>query len=144
MKKACSAQRRGDAEIFKCGIKIQRPKIKDRKLKSKLRSFAFICGFIFLSLFICLFWLKYEPQKVSAADESNKIENALFTRQEFFGAEAIVPLPTFEAREKLAELIEARSRDLEIMFIPTYPTPQDDEAEVNLPGTAQDVRNTGA
>ena len=31
------------------------------------------------------------------------------------------------AREKLFELIQARSRDLEIMFVPTYPDFENDE-----------------
>jgi hypothetical protein len=52
-------------------------------------------------------WFNFgQAQKVSAQDAPNEIENALFTRQEFFGAEAIVPLPTFDARENLAKLVE--------------------------------------
>jgi tetratricopeptide (TPR) repeat protein len=50
--------------------------------------------------------LSYKPQAISAEDINVEIEKATFTRQEFFGAEAIVPIPTAEARENLARLAE--------------------------------------
>ncbi|MBA2737900.1 MAG: hypothetical protein H0U50_14070, partial [Pyrinomonadaceae bacterium] len=53
--------------------------------------------------------------KVSAEDTANEIENALFTRQEFFGADAIVPLPTFEARAKISELYERQPNNPNIL-----------------------------
>ena len=37
-------------------------------------------------------------------DRATRIESALFTRAEFFGAEAIIPYPTGEARARLAEV----------------------------------------
>jgi len=40
----------------------------------------------------------------NADDVSAKIEAALYTRHEFFGAQAIVPFPTAEARNRLAEV----------------------------------------
>jgi tetratricopeptide (TPR) repeat protein len=41
----------------------------------------------------------------SATDEKSAlIESALFTRREFFGAQALVPYPTAEARNRLAEV----------------------------------------
>ncbi|HEX8734024.1 MAG TPA: hypothetical protein VF721_01790 [Pyrinomonadaceae bacterium] len=55
-------------------------------------------------------------QKVSADDLKDEIEKALYTRQEFFGAEAIVPLPTAEARENLARLAEKFSGNAEILL----------------------------
>ncbi|MGC2238377.1 MAG: hypothetical protein WA584_19640, partial [Pyrinomonadaceae bacterium] len=114
MKKIFSTQRRRDAKIFKggtriaeCGIKMRRPKTKDRKTRLNLRSSTFICGCISFCLMVLALWFNFgSMQKVSAQGAPNEIENALFTRQEFFGAEAIVPLPTAEARENLAKLSE--------------------------------------
>ncbi|MCY7346228.1 MAG: hypothetical protein LH614_08395 [Pyrinomonadaceae bacterium] len=62
----------------------------------------FIGGFILLACFL----LPPEFSEVAAEENSveQQIETALFTKQEFFGAEAIVPFPTAEARENLTEL----------------------------------------
>ncbi|MDQ3133103.1 MAG: hypothetical protein M3Q99_20430, partial [Acidobacteriota bacterium] len=54
-------------------------------------------------------------QKVSAEESANEIENALFTRQEFFGADTIVPLPTSEARAKIGELYERQPNNPNIL-----------------------------
>ena len=64
---------------------------------------VFICGFI---LFYFCFISQPEFSKVAAEENSieKQIEAALFTKQEFFGAEAIVPFPTAKARENLTEL----------------------------------------
>jgi tetratricopeptide (TPR) repeat protein len=71
------------------------------------RKSAKICGFIFFCCAGCIIWFGFDlPPKISAEESRSEIENALFTRQEFFGAEAIVPLPTAEARENLAKLDE--------------------------------------
>jgi hypothetical protein len=64
---------------------------------------VFICGFI---SFYCYFLPDYELSKV-LAEENNiekQIDTALFTKQEFFGADAIVPFPTAKARENLIGL----------------------------------------
>ncbi len=65
---------------------------------------VFICGLI---VWICTLltsgFLTFSL-KIQAEDFQSEIEKAIFTRQEFFGAEAIVPLPTAEARENLAKL----------------------------------------
>jgi tetratricopeptide (TPR) repeat protein len=87
---------------------------------------ACLCGLFFL-LLISLFLSSdkvglptrgFPPflQKVSAADLKDEIEKALYTRQEFFGAEAIVPLPTAVARENLAQLAENFPGNAEILF----------------------------
>jgi cellulose synthase operon protein C len=77
---------------------------------------AQICGFIFLCFAGCVYWFGFSsPQKISAEESNNEIENALFTRQEFFGAEAIVPLPTAEARENLARLAESAPDNPQIL-----------------------------
>ncbi len=83
--------------------------------KNQQYSSAFICGFIFLCLIFCAVWLNQLTQKVAAANTSSEIENAIFTRQEFFGSQAIVPLPTSEAREKLAELAETSPDNPQIL-----------------------------
>lgn len=82
-------------------VKMQRR--KGAKVKYLCLS-VFIGGFISLIYFFG--WLNVDSQKVSAEDQQNEIEKALFTRQEFFGAEAIVPFPTAEARENVARLAE--------------------------------------
>jgi len=46
-----------------------------------------------------------------AEGSSDLIEQAMYTRQEFFGAEAIVPLPTAEARENLLKLLQSTPND---------------------------------
>lgn len=51
----------------------------------------------------------------SAAEErAERIEAALFTRAEFFGAQAIIPYPTVEARARLAEVRKLYPQDSEI------------------------------
>lgn len=75
------------------------------KSKNDRRLSAFIGGLIFLLIF-CGVCLNRAPQKVAAENAANEIENAIYTRQEFFGSRAIVPLPTAEARENLAKLAE--------------------------------------
>src|SRR5215813_848888 len=50
---------------------------------------------------------KSEEHPNANGDEvSALIEAALYTRHEFFGAQAIVPFPTAEARNRLAEVLE--------------------------------------
>lgn len=70
------------------------------------RQIIYLCSAVFVCGAICLYFSNYQPQKVAAADVKDEIEKAMFTRQKFFGAEAIVPLPTSEARENLARLAE--------------------------------------
>lgn len=71
------------------------------------RSSAFIGGLIILLSASCVvcFFQKSSPT-VFAENINAEIEQAIFTKQEFFGAEAIVPLPTTEARENLFKLAE--------------------------------------
>ncbi|MGI8639019.1 MAG: tetratricopeptide repeat protein [Pyrinomonadaceae bacterium] len=53
----------------------------------------------------------YERQKIK---KEIAVENALYTRTEFFGAEATVPFPTEKARQNLAEVSEKFPDDAEI------------------------------
>ncbi len=48
------------------------------------------------------------------AELETAIENALYARAEFFGAEAIVPFPTAEARTRLAALLESNPKEPDI------------------------------
>ncbi|MGE0128597.1 MAG: tetratricopeptide repeat protein [Blastocatellales bacterium] len=50
----------------------------------------------------------------SAEERAARIESALFTRAEFFGSQAIIPLPTSEARARLAEVKKLYPQDSEI------------------------------
>src|SRR5215831_15110451 len=52
--------------------------------------------------------------KTAVEERAERIEAALFTRAEFFGAQAIVPYPTGEARARLAEVRKLYPQDSEI------------------------------
>ncbi|HQU83018.1 MAG TPA: tetratricopeptide repeat protein [Pyrinomonadaceae bacterium] len=62
-----------------------------------------------------IFFINSEDSTVSAEDSNNEIEKAIFTRQEFFGASAIVLIPTNEARENLTKLAESSPNDPKIL-----------------------------
>lgn len=81
-----------------------------------------ICGFVSLFLFsngkdatLLTRGFPLFVQKTSAEDANDEIENALYTNQEFFGAQAIVPLPTIDARENLARLAEIQPDNQKIL-----------------------------
>jgi hypothetical protein len=71
--------------------------------------FAFIFAILAAAVF-CFISKTSFIEKTAAQTESdeiaNAIEKALYTRAEFFGANAIVPYPTVEARKNLAVLAE--------------------------------------
>lgn len=76
------------------------------------RSSAFICGsFVFLLTVLATFFYLHSSPKVTAETTFSEIESATFSRQEFFGAEAIVPLPTGEAQENLTKLAESETEN---------------------------------
>src|SRR5262249_25003399 len=52
--------------------------------------------------------------KTVAEERAARIESALFTRAEFFGAQAIIPYPTVEAGARLAEVRKSYPQDSEI------------------------------
>ncbi len=118
MKKKLAAEERGLTRINTDNLQ----RIYRNKSFNYLCLSLLICGFI--SLFFCLndkytsFLMRgFSPfsQKVSAESANDAIENALYTKQEFFGAQAIVPLPTKDARENLALLAESQPDDREIL-----------------------------
>jgi tetratricopeptide (TPR) repeat protein/thioredoxin-like negative regulator of GroEL len=78
------------------------------KNNPKLRCLAFISIFVFFCL-IALFpsYNFHIPSKAYAEKGGQELlDEALFVRQEFFGAEAIVPLPTAQARENAVKLAQ--------------------------------------
>src|SRR5262245_1631322 len=83
-----------------------------------LRTDSYFRLFRNLSLIITLTVLTFIPQhtvKVAFAEERRaKIDAALFTHAEFFGVQAIMPYPTAEARERMAELQKQYPEDSEI------------------------------
>lgn len=71
------------------------------KSRKNLYLSVFICGQ--LALCLAVVWFQFSSAlKVSAEDVNGEIEKAIYTKQDFFGAEAFVPLPTKTARENLA------------------------------------------
>ena len=72
-------------------------------------------------LLVCLALAIMRPHRVVAKSEATRtqtaqtlIESALFTRVEFFGAQAFVPYPTAEARNRLAAVLAAHADEPEI------------------------------
>jgi tetratricopeptide (TPR) repeat protein len=55
-----------------------------------------------------------ETVNVKKTEIETAIENALYTRKEFFGSQAIVPFPTLEARKRLAEVSAKYPNNAEI------------------------------
>ena len=53
-------------------------------------------------------------EKISLSEKDNAIENALYTKADFFGQAAIVPFPTENARERLAQIAANYPKDAEI------------------------------
>jgi tetratricopeptide (TPR) repeat protein len=58
--------------------------------------------------------IKAAAAKSAAEERAAQIESALFTRAEFFGAQAIIPYPTGDARARLAEVRKLYPQDSEI------------------------------
>ena len=88
----------------KSKVKSQKSKVKGQR--SKVNKYLCLFVFIFGLTAFGLIYSNVNSQKVSAEEKQNEIETAMFTRQEFFGAAAIVPFPTAQARENLAKLLE--------------------------------------
>lgn len=85
-----------------------------QKAKGTRHKFLFVFTGSFIFIF-CAVWFNRAPQKVSAEDVKSEIENAVFTREEFFGAQAIVPFPTSQARENLLKLAEQNPDNPQIL-----------------------------
>lgn len=89
-------------------------KSKSKKVKVKKQKclVVFIGGLVFV---LCVVWFNRASPKVAAEEMNGEIENAVFTREEFFGAQAIVPFPTAQARENLLKLEEKNSGNPQIL-----------------------------
>ena len=82
-------------------------KMKQKKQNKNKYRLKIIFGLSLLSVLCLLIWNNFDsPQTVSAEDLAAAFENALYTKQEFFGASALVPLPTRTARKNLAVIAE--------------------------------------
>jgi tetratricopeptide (TPR) repeat protein/Flp pilus assembly protein TadD len=74
---------------------------------------------VYFSVLICAVFYGFSSQKLIPIQQDEKqaaIENALYARTEFFGAKAIVPFPTEEARNRLAEVLQKFPEDAEILL----------------------------
>ena len=76
-----------------------------RKRDSALRLCAF-AGEILAIFTVVTLGLMIVSPKAQVDEVSSLIDAALYTRHEFFGAQAIVPFPTAEARNRLADGVE--------------------------------------
>ncbi|MFN0107234.1 MAG: hypothetical protein ACKVZH_00145 [Blastocatellia bacterium] len=86
--------------------------------RSKFKTSSLLT-FVLIALSISFTAIK--PQRaaeanINANDHSAQIEAALFTRVEFFGAQAVVPFPTNEARARLAEVAHSYPQDSEVQL----------------------------
>src|ERR1051325_11645462 len=101
VKKNILAQRRKGAKrcrvskSFLCALAPLREKSSRRY---KLAGFVVIA--VVVAFIIC------NSQRSVTAEKEDLIDAALYTRHEFFGAQAIVPYPTAEARNRLAAVVE--------------------------------------
>ncbi|CAN5839876.1 hypothetical protein BH20ACI4_BH20ACI4_21410 [soil metagenome] len=114
MRKNLSTDRHGCTRIRKLNLRFQISNFKFRNSNSKFTTLntTLTIKNLYLSVFICgLFFLifsKFETRKTNAEVAESEIEKAIFTKQEFFGASANVPLPTAKARENLLKLAESQ------------------------------------
>lgn len=98
---------------FPAADKSELTRITQRKIRN-VKSFFYLCLPVFLCGSIFLFPTEFNASRVSAEDVQSELEKAMFTRQEFFGTEALVPLPTAEARLNLITLAENSPLDAQI------------------------------
>ncbi|HEV8591652.1 MAG TPA: hypothetical protein VGQ55_06085, partial [Pyrinomonadaceae bacterium] len=84
-------------------------------MKRKKQRRAVITITVLLAAGAIASFLVFRTQKASAETSGDAIEAAMFTRQEFFGADAIVPLPTAVVRENLTKLAAASPDDPQIL-----------------------------
>jgi hypothetical protein len=80
----------------------------------KALAFTMIVSFLSLAIIAPHSAIETAAAKTAAEERAERIESALFTRAEFFGAQAIIPYPTGEARARLAEVRKLYPQDSEI------------------------------
>jgi len=75
------------------------------------------CGLVIATVVVAVFICNSQLSVTAETDdETALIDAALFTRHEFFGAQAIVPYPTAEARNRLAEVLEKYPNSSQILL----------------------------
>src|SRR5262245_20194423 len=84
-----------------------------------------IAGSIALAIIAPHRTIKSANAASSADARTDAIESALYARTEFFGAEALVPFPTAEARTRLAELQRQYPNAAEIVLKLAKPDEKD-------------------
>ncbi len=77
--------------------------------------FAQFAAYFFVLIF-ALFYGFNQQKSGKNNDKKTAIENALYTKTDFFGAHAIVPFPTAQARERLAGVLPQFPDDSEILL----------------------------
>jgi tetratricopeptide (TPR) repeat protein/Flp pilus assembly protein TadD len=87
---------------------------KSRLKTGKAVAFAMIVSCLSLAVITPHGEIETAAAKTAAEERAGRIESALFTRAEFFGARAIIPYPTGEARARLAEVRKLYPQDSEI------------------------------
>lgn len=82
---------------------------------ARCRRYKFSSAALLICIACSIVYL-FSSQKNSPAKETETpaFEEALYTRVEFSGAEAIVPFPTAEARERLAKVLENNPGDAQV------------------------------
>lgn len=94
----------------------------------KRKVWTVVCGFWFLILFGNNFALENESKAIE-----KQIESAIYKRVDFFGSQAIVPVPTLAAYENLSELADSNNtRVYELLADVCEKLGKFDEAETNL------------
>src|SRR5262245_6509401 len=89
-----------------------RMSMKNGRLKiGKAFAFAMIVSCLYLAIITPQRAITYAHAKSAAEERAAQIESALFTRAEFFGAQAIIPFPVSEARARLAEVRKLYPQD---------------------------------
>jgi tetratricopeptide (TPR) repeat protein len=71
--------------------------------------------FLFVLLSAIVITFRSASHTTEAAAQPNELAAALYTRTEFFGAQAIVPLPLNEARQRIAALQERHPQDANVL-----------------------------
>ena len=92
--------------------------LETRQRSSPLRLCVRDAGLVIIAVVVTVFICN--SQLSATADTGNEtavlIDAALFTRHEFFGAQAIVPYPTAGARNRLAAVLEEYPNRSEILL----------------------------
>jgi tetratricopeptide (TPR) repeat protein len=81
-----------------------------------LRAIQFLVYFTVLICAVLYGFSSQTPPQIEQDEKQAAIENTLYTRAEFFGADAIVPFPTEQARNRLGEILQNYPGDSQILL----------------------------